>query len=97
MSTSADNAVAIIGVGAILPDAPDAGAFWRNVREGHYAISEVDPARWDPALYYDADPQADWWVPAAVPAGEVAEFYRRVWAFGDETSVAPAAAASPGA
>ena len=58
MSSTAENAVAIIGVGAILPDAPDAGAFWRNVREGHYAISEVDPARWDPALYYDADPQA---------------------------------------
>lgn len=34
---------------------------------------------------YDADPQADWWVPATVPAGEVADFYRRVWAFGDET------------
>ena len=30
----------------------------RNVSDGHYAISEVDPARWDPALYYDADPQA---------------------------------------
>ena len=58
MSSTADHAVAIIGVGAILPDAPDAGAFWDNVREGHYAISDVDPARWDPALYYDADPQA---------------------------------------
>ncbi len=58
MSSTADHAVAIIGVGAILPDAPDAGAFWSNVREGHYAISEVDPARWDPALYYDADPHA---------------------------------------
>ena len=34
---------------------------------------------------YDADPQADWWVPATVPAGEVADFYRRVWAFCDET------------
>ena len=58
MTSPADHAVAIIGVGAILPDAPDADAFWANVREGHYAISEVDPARWDPALYYDADPQA---------------------------------------
>ncbi|HXW59750.1 MAG TPA: beta-ketoacyl synthase N-terminal-like domain-containing protein, partial [Solirubrobacteraceae bacterium] len=54
----ADRAVAIIGVGAILPDAPDADSFWRNVREGRYAISEVDPARWDPALYYDPDPHA---------------------------------------
>ncbi len=58
MSYDADRAAAIIGVSAILPDAPDAGAFWRNVREGHYAISEVDPVRWDPALYYDPDPRA---------------------------------------
>ena len=58
MTSTADHAVAIVGVGAILPDAPDAGAFWDNVREGHYAISEVDPARWDPALYYDPDPKA---------------------------------------
>ena len=58
VTSPADHAVAIIGVGAILPDAPDADAFWTNVRDGHYAISDVDPARWDPALYYDADPQA---------------------------------------
>ena len=58
MTDSLDNAVAIVGVGAILPDAPDAAAFWRNVPAGRYSISEVDPARWDPALYYDADPHA---------------------------------------
>ena len=33
----------------------------------------------------DADPQADWWVPADVSAAEVAEFYRDVWAFSDTT------------
>ena len=58
MTSPAQRAVAIVGVGAIFPDAPDAGAFWANVRDGHYAISDVDPARWDPALYYDADPKA---------------------------------------
>ena len=58
MTRSADRAVAIVGVGAILPGARDAAAFWRNVRESRYAISEVDPARWDPALYYDPDPRA---------------------------------------
>ncbi|HUO69954.1 MAG TPA: SDR family NAD(P)-dependent oxidoreductase [Solirubrobacteraceae bacterium] len=58
MSDSLDSAVAIVGVGAILPDAPDAGAFWRNVTSGRYSISDVDPNRWDPALYYDPDPQA---------------------------------------
>lgn len=34
---------------------------------------------------YDDDPQADWWVPAAISAAEVADFYRRVWAFSDAT------------
>ena len=53
-----DEAVAIVGVGAILPDAPDADSFWQNVRDGRYSITDVDPARWDPALYYDPDPQA---------------------------------------
>jgi hypothetical protein len=34
---------------------------------------------------YDADPQADWWVPAEIPATEVVDLYRRVWAFSDAT------------
>ena len=58
MTDSLDNAAAIVGVSAILPDAPDAAAFWRNVTTGRYSISEVDPERWDPALYYDPDPKA---------------------------------------
>ena len=58
MSDQLDNAVAIVGVGAILPDAPNASAFWDNVRHGVYSISDVDPERWDPALYYDPDPKA---------------------------------------
>ncbi len=57
MTHSIDTAVAIIGVGAIMPDATDADGFWRNVTTGRYSVSEVDPARWDPALYYDPDPQ----------------------------------------
>ncbi|HEY1277842.1 MAG TPA: SDR family NAD(P)-dependent oxidoreductase [Thermoleophilaceae bacterium] len=50
--------VAIVGVGAILPDARDAGAFWQNVKQGRYSISEVDAERWDPELYFDPDPKA---------------------------------------
>jgi uncharacterized damage-inducible protein DinB len=34
---------------------------------------------------YEADPQADWWVPATISASEVADFYRDVWAFSDAT------------
>ena len=51
-------AVAVVGVGAILPDAPDAATFWTNVRGGRYSITDVDPARWDPAFYYDPNPKA---------------------------------------
>src|SRR6188472_23913 len=58
MSTNAHPAVAIVGVGAILPDAPDADAFWRNVTGGRYSISDVEAARWDPDLYFDEDPKA---------------------------------------
>ncbi|HEX7521242.1 MAG TPA: SDR family NAD(P)-dependent oxidoreductase [Acidimicrobiia bacterium] len=51
-------AVAVVGIGAILPDAPDASTFWDNVANGHYAISDVQPSRWDPDLYYDEDHKA---------------------------------------
>jgi len=55
MEDTGYRAIAIVGVGAILPDAPNAAAFWENVKSGRYSISEVSPNRWDPALYYDAD------------------------------------------
>ena len=58
MTDYLDNGVAIVGVSAIMPDAPDAGAFWHNITTGRYSITEVDPERWDPALYYDPDPKA---------------------------------------
>ncbi len=58
MENTAHRAIAIVGVGAILPDAPNAAAFWNNVKTGRYSISEVTPDRWDPAAYYDADPAA---------------------------------------
>ena len=58
MTDSLHKAAAIVGIGAILPDAPDASTFWKNVTSGRYSISEVDPERWDPALYYDPDPHA---------------------------------------
>ena len=33
----------------------------------------------------DADPQADWWVPADIAASDVVDFYRLVAAFSDRT------------
>ena len=55
---SADRAIAIVGVGAILPDAPSAAAFWNNVVGKHYSITETPPDRWSVADYYDPDPKA---------------------------------------
>jgi acyl transferase domain-containing protein/NADP-dependent 3-hydroxy acid dehydrogenase YdfG len=51
-------AVAVVGVAAILPDAPGADAFWKNVREGRYSITDVPEDRWVAADYYDPDPAA---------------------------------------
>ena len=50
--------IAIVGAGAILPDAPNVATFWENVKKGRYSITEVEPDRWDPGLYYDPDPRA---------------------------------------
>ena len=58
MENTAHRALAIVGVGATLPDAPNVPAFWENVKKGRYSITEVAPQRWDPALYYDPDPAA---------------------------------------
>ncbi|MFZ0772104.1 MAG: SDR family NAD(P)-dependent oxidoreductase [Candidatus Sulfotelmatobacter sp.] len=58
MENTSYRAIAIVGVGAVLPDAPNAAAFWKNVKDGRYSISEVKSNRWDPALYYDPDHSA---------------------------------------
>ncbi|MGB9471403.1 MAG: type I polyketide synthase, partial [Candidatus Acidiferrum sp.] len=55
MESTSYRAIAIVGVGAVLPDAPNVASFWKNVKDGRYSISEVTPSRWDPALYYDTD------------------------------------------
>ena len=46
MSDTQERAIAIVGVGAILPDAPSAAAFWENLLAKKYAISEVSADRW---------------------------------------------------
>jgi acyl transferase domain-containing protein/acyl carrier protein len=58
MSDSAERAIAIVGVGAILPDAPNALAFWNNILNKRYSITETPPERWSIADYYDPDPAA---------------------------------------
>ena len=58
MQDTAYRAVAVVGLGAVLPDAPNVEAFWKNVTSSRYSISDVSPDRWDPALYYDPDRNA---------------------------------------
>jgi acyl transferase domain-containing protein/NAD(P)-dependent dehydrogenase (short-subunit alcohol dehydrogenase family)/acyl carrier protein len=58
MEDTAYKAIAIVGAGAVLPDATNVPAFWENIKRARYSISEVSPDRWDPAYYYDPDPSA---------------------------------------
>ena len=53
-----ERAVAIVGLGAVLPDAPNAPAFRDNVWGKRYSIIEVPPERWNADDYYDPDPTA---------------------------------------
>ena len=55
----AHRAIAVVGVGAVLPDAKDAKTFWRNIESGRYSIVETPRERWDPDLYYDENPKAE--------------------------------------
>ena len=45
--------IAIVGLAAIFPGAPDTDAFWANIVAGKNAIREIPPDRWDIATYYD--------------------------------------------
>ena len=58
MESTAHRAIAIVGLGAVLPDAPDVKTFWNNIQQGRDSITQVPSDRWDPSLYYDADPAA---------------------------------------
>jgi acyl transferase domain-containing protein/NAD(P)-dependent dehydrogenase (short-subunit alcohol dehydrogenase family)/acyl carrier protein len=58
MKTASDQAIAIVGVGAIMPDAMNAAAFWQNILHKRYSISDTPPERWSIADYYDPDPKA---------------------------------------
>ena len=48
--------VAIVGLGAIMPDAFDVDTFWNNIKTGKYSITEVPSDRWKVDQYYSSDP-----------------------------------------
>ncbi|MER8184970.1 beta-ketoacyl synthase N-terminal-like domain-containing protein [Kitasatospora sp. NPDC094015] len=47
--------VAVVGMAVLLPGAPDLATYWRNLRGGVDAITEVPDGRWDAGFY---DPAA---------------------------------------
>ncbi|MBN2499300.1 MAG: hypothetical protein JXB38_00955, partial [Anaerolineales bacterium] len=49
-------AVAIVGLGAVMPDANSAPAFWENIKAKRYSIKDVPADRWSAEMYYHADP-----------------------------------------
>ncbi len=54
-----DEPIAIIGMACRFPGgANDPAAYWRMLRDGVDAITEVPASRWDLKRYYDPDPEA---------------------------------------
>ena len=50
-----DEAIAIIGAGAVFPDAKTIGDFWKNIKTGKDSIKTVPAKYWDSASYFDDD------------------------------------------
>lgn len=51
-------ALAIVGIGSVFPKASNAQEYWRNIREGVDAITEVPETHWRPEDYFDKDKSA---------------------------------------
>lgn len=47
-----NDAIAIIGMGCVFPDANNPAQYWNNIINCHCAIEEIPKERWDPGLYY---------------------------------------------
>lgn len=50
--------IAVVGLSCRFPGADDAAAFWELLAQGHEAISDVPPWRWDVDAFYNPDPDA---------------------------------------
>ena len=69
---------AIVGMGAVFPGAGISAAYWRNMRRGVDAITDVPAGRWDPEIYYDPDGRGPAARPLLLPPGRLR---RRLAAF----------------
>ncbi len=56
-STAADEPIAVVGMACRFPGASDLEAFWHLLSSGIDATREVPAERWDPAGFYDPDPE----------------------------------------
>lgn len=50
--TAGQTPVAVVGMAVLLPGARDLDAYWRNLRDGADAITEVPADRWDAGHYH---------------------------------------------
>ncbi|MBE9536548.1 MAG: acyltransferase domain-containing protein, partial [Proteobacteria bacterium] len=50
--------IAIVGIGAIFPDAKDTETFWSNIKNGIDSIKDVPESHWRPEDYFDEDPKS---------------------------------------
>jgi len=53
MSNETVKPLAVVGIGALFPDAPDARSFWANIVNGRDSIIDVPPTHWLADDYYD--------------------------------------------
>ncbi len=64
--------IAIVGMSALLPDAPELDSFWRNVLSAHVSFKDVPAERWESGDFYVAGE------PGSAPEGKT---YSRIGAF----------------
>ena len=51
--------VAIVGMAALFPGAPDLTTYWQNILGKVDAVSDPPEGSWDPAIHFDADSNAN--------------------------------------
>ena len=64
--------IAIVGMSALLPDAPDLDSFWQNVLSAHVSFRDVPAERWESGDFYIPGE------PGSAPEGKT---YSRIGAF----------------
>jgi acyl transferase domain-containing protein/phosphopantetheinyl transferase (holo-ACP synthase) len=48
-----DNDIAIVGMSCLFPEAPNLGAFWKNIVRGIDCLRDASELEWDTTRYYD--------------------------------------------